>query len=115
MKRAATSSIPIAFVTGTDPVDSGLVTSLRRPEANVTGVHVLTVLLSTKRQELLHEVEQRRLIAHMPRRSNMARHAIVRLGAFLITVGMWLEQVERREVNFASRRKAASSLSGTLH
>ena len=54
--KAATSSIPIAFVTGTDPVDSGLVTSLRRPEANVTGVHVLTVLLSTKRQELLHEV-----------------------------------------------------------
>ena len=54
--KAATSSIPIVFTSGTDPVDSGLVKSLSRPDANVTGVHVLTVLLSTKRQELLHEV-----------------------------------------------------------
>jgi putative tryptophan/tyrosine transport system substrate-binding protein len=54
--KAATSSIPIVFSTGTDPVDSGLVASLGRPDANLTGVHILTVLLSTKRQELLHEV-----------------------------------------------------------
>src|SRR5262249_14721205 len=54
--RAATSSIPIVFVTGTDPVDAGLVTSLNRPNANLTGVHVLTVLLSAKRQELLREL-----------------------------------------------------------
>jgi putative tryptophan/tyrosine transport system substrate-binding protein len=54
--KEATSSIPIVFVTGTDPVDSGFVTSLSRPNANLTGVHILTVLLSAKRQELLHEV-----------------------------------------------------------
>jgi putative ABC transport system substrate-binding protein len=54
--KGATSSIPIVFVSGTDPVDSGFVTSLSRPNANLTGVHVLTVLLSAKRQELLHEV-----------------------------------------------------------
>src|SRR5262249_27300704 len=54
--QAATSSIPIVFVTGTDPVDAGLVTSLNRPNANLTGVHVLTVLLGAKRQELLHEL-----------------------------------------------------------
>jgi len=54
--KDATSSIPIVFVTGTDPVDSGFVTSLSRPNANLTGVHILTVLLSAKRQELLHEV-----------------------------------------------------------
>jgi hypothetical protein len=71
-------------------------------------------LAEEHRQELLHEAEQRRLVAHIPHRSNMARHTIARLGAFLITVGMWLKQVERREVNFASGRKTAGSLSGTL-
>ena len=54
--KAATSSIPIVFVSGTDPVDSGLVSNLSRPDANLTGVYVLTTLLSAKRQELLHEL-----------------------------------------------------------
>ena len=54
--KAATSSIPILFVSGTDPLDAGLVTSLSRPDANLTGVHVFTTLLSAKRQELLHEL-----------------------------------------------------------
>jgi putative tryptophan/tyrosine transport system substrate-binding protein len=54
--KAATSSIPIVFVSGTDPVDAGLVVSLSRPNANMTGVHVLTVVLSAKRQELLREL-----------------------------------------------------------
>ena len=71
-------------------------------------------LAEEHRQKLQHEVEQRRLIAHLPHRSSMARHTIARLGAFLIAVGMWLKQVERPEVNFASGRKAAGSLSGTL-
>jgi putative ABC transport system substrate-binding protein len=54
--KAATSSIPIVFVSGTDPVDAGLVSNLSRPDANLTGAHVLTTLLSAKRQELLHEL-----------------------------------------------------------
>ena len=72
-------------------------------------------LAEEHRQEMLHEAEQRRLIAHMPHRRNTARHTIARLGTFLIAMGMWLKQVERPEVNFASGRKAAGSLSGTLH
>jgi len=54
--KAATSSIPIVFVSGTDPVEAGLVNNLSRPDANLTGIHVLTTLLSAKRQELLHEL-----------------------------------------------------------
>ena len=54
--KAATSSIPIVFVSGTDPVDSGLVSNLSRPDANLTGVYVLTTLLSAKRQQMLREL-----------------------------------------------------------
>jgi putative ABC transport system substrate-binding protein len=54
--KAATSLIPIVFMMGTDPVDSGLVTSLSHPDANLTGVHLLTLQLTAKRQQLLHEV-----------------------------------------------------------
>src|SRR5215471_9195915 len=54
--KAATSAIPIVFNSGTDPVEAGLVRNVSRPDGNLTGVHLLTTLLSAKRQELLHEL-----------------------------------------------------------
>ena len=54
--KAATTTIPIVFVTGSDPVAQGLVDSLNRPSANVTGVTTLAVEMGQKRLELLHEV-----------------------------------------------------------
>ena len=53
---AATSTIPIIFGIGEDPVDEGLVTSLSRPEANITGATFSTSLLGAKRLGLLRDL-----------------------------------------------------------
>jgi ABC-type uncharacterized transport system substrate-binding protein len=54
--KAATSSIPIVFTTSGDPVQLGLVTSLSRPDGNITGAAQLNVEVAPKRLELMHEV-----------------------------------------------------------
>jgi putative ABC transport system substrate-binding protein len=54
--KAATSTIPIVLITGADPVQDGLVSSLDHPGANITGVSYSTGPLNQKRLELLHEL-----------------------------------------------------------
>jgi putative tryptophan/tyrosine transport system substrate-binding protein len=57
--KAATTTIPIVFVMGSDPLKAGVVTSLNRPEGNVTGVSFLINSLGTKRVELLSQMVPR--------------------------------------------------------
>jgi putative ABC transport system substrate-binding protein len=57
--KAATTTIPIVFVMGSDPVKAGVVASLNRPEGNITGVSFLINSLGTKRVEVLCQLVPR--------------------------------------------------------
>ena len=54
--KAATKTVPIVFVTGSDPVAADLVSSLNRPTSNVTGVAFMFTRLGPKNLEILHEL-----------------------------------------------------------
>jgi putative tryptophan/tyrosine transport system substrate-binding protein len=93
--KAATSTVPIVFNTGGDPVRFGLVASLNRPGANVTGVASLGKVLVAKRFELLRElVTQADAIAFLVNPNNAvaeldtsdAQAAAAALGQKLIVV-----------------------------
>jgi putative ABC transport system substrate-binding protein len=55
--RSATNTIPIVFNVGADPVKNGLVASLNKPGGNVTGVTWLSIGLTGKRFDLLHQIK----------------------------------------------------------
>jgi putative tryptophan/tyrosine transport system substrate-binding protein len=76
--KNATSTIPIVFETGTDPVAAGLVTSMARPGGNLTGVSILTSELNPKRFELLLElVPQAKIIAILVNPKNASAERVV--------------------------------------
>jgi putative tryptophan/tyrosine transport system substrate-binding protein len=54
--KVATTTTPIVFLTGADPVEEGLVASLNRPSGNLTGVTTLNVEITSKRVEFLREL-----------------------------------------------------------
>ena len=82
--KAATTTVPIVFATGSDPVRDGLVTSLNRPGGNVTGV-VFFAALGAKRLELLRQL--------VPRATTIA---------MLVNPNISNTEADRREVRAAA-------------
>lgn len=77
--KKLTSTIPIVFITGADPIKLSLVTSLSRPTGNVTGVSFLATQIVTKRLDLLSElVPKARAIAVLVNPNNPDRDAMAR-------------------------------------
>ena len=77
--KSATSTIPIVFRSGADPVGDGLVASLARPGGNLTGVSFVADGLTAKRLELLSELVPRaRVIALLMNPSNATAERVIR-------------------------------------
>jgi putative ABC transport system substrate-binding protein len=77
--KNATSTIPIVFMVGTDPVGDGLIASLARPGGNLTGVGFLNVELMPKRLELVSElVTQARVVALLVNPNNPLTEPMIR-------------------------------------
>ena len=77
--KAATSTIPIVFTSGSDPVADGRVVSLARPGGNLTGISFLTVELNPKRFELISEmVPQARTIGLLLNPNQTSTETVIR-------------------------------------
>jgi putative ABC transport system substrate-binding protein len=96
--KAATSTIPIVFAFGSDPVQLGLVASLSRPGRNVTGVTFLTVELMPKRLDFLHQmVPQAATIAYLADTRSVVGQGMLRdMHTAAAALGRQLAVVEAR-------------------
>jgi putative tryptophan/tyrosine transport system substrate-binding protein len=117
--KAATASIPIVFVTGDDPIATGLVPSLSRPGGNVTGMSMMAGTLPTKRLELLHDlIPAATTIALLvnPRNANAAGDAEnVRIAAQVIGSSLIiLSAAEEGELDDAFANIAQKAVSGLI-
>jgi putative tryptophan/tyrosine transport system substrate-binding protein len=120
--KAATSTIPIVFAIGTDPVAAGLVASFNRPGGNLTGLAVLTVGLAGKRLELLRDLlPEIRTVALLTNRSSPASNPLISemqtaataLGVQVLAIDAQTESdLNAAFENFASLRADALVIGG---
>ena len=111
--KAVTTTIPIVFNSADDPVKTGLVESLNRPEANLTGVSRVSVDLMPKRLELLNEVipGAAQLSYLVEASSSMARSAVVQQAAKKLGIEIHLIETSREQdlsENIAEAARAGS-------
>jgi putative ABC transport system substrate-binding protein len=110
--KGATSTIPIVFSSGADPVGQGLVASLSRPGGNATGVAVFTNELGPKRLELLRElVPKAELIAFVVGTTAQAKEVQTAAAAFgqkiLVVNASTPEEVEQAFATIAQEKAGA--------
>jgi putative ABC transport system substrate-binding protein len=119
--KAATPTIPIVMVVGSDPVKEGLVSSLNRPGGNITGATVFSYDMESKRLGLLHEaVPAAKTIAALFNPANPAvelqlpdvRDAARRLGVDIVTFAANAESEFDGVFGAMAQRQAAAVLVG---
>jgi putative tryptophan/tyrosine transport system substrate-binding protein len=107
--KGATSTIPIVFSSGADPVGQGLVASLSRPGGNATGVAVFTNELGPKRLELLRELVPKAelivLSSERPRRPKKSKPAFGQ--KILVVNASTPEEVEQAFATIAQEKAGA--------
>jgi ABC-type uncharacterized transport system substrate-binding protein len=102
--KAATTAIPIVFMAGVDPVETGIVASLNRPGGNITGVGSMNVGLGAKQLGLLHELLPRaaRFAVLVNPGNAQSRSVIAEVHTAASTVGAQIEIVtvtSNRDIN----------------
>jgi len=105
--KAATSTVPVIFGVGSDPVEAGLVASLNRPGGNVTGLTYMHAQLATKQLGLLHELlpsAERFAVLANPNNRAIAEPLIKDLRAAASVIGRQIEVLyagDNREIELA--------------
>jgi len=121
--KAATTTIPIVFQTGRDPVADGLVASFNRPGGNVTGVAQLALELGAKRLDLLHKlIPNAGLVAVLAFPQNLVsreqvadlQHAARTLGVTLLVLNIGEDRdLEQAFASMIEQRAGALIVSGS--
>jgi putative tryptophan/tyrosine transport system substrate-binding protein len=92
--KAATTTIPVVFVVGDDPVKLGLVTNLARPTGNLTGINFFSGELGAKRLELLRELvpgATRVAVLVSPANANYAEATLNEVGTSARSMGLQIQ------------------------
>jgi len=93
--KAATTTTPIVFTTGSDPIQIGLVASLNRPGGNITGIAAMTVETGAKRLELLRGLvpDAKHFAVLVNPNSQMTESIVATLRASVASIGGQIEVV----------------------
>jgi putative ABC transport system substrate-binding protein len=121
--KAATATIPIVFMNGSDPIRNGLVASINRPGGNITGVSLFASTVDAKRLELLHELVPRAavvavlnnpLVAETEVRSKVLAEAAGTIGLQLVFLNVSSDRdFDTAFTTIANQRLGALFVSGS--
>ena len=109
--QAATTTIPIVFGTGTDPVQIGLVASFNRPGGNLTGISTVNNELVAKQLGLLHKLlpGARRFALLVNPNNPTIGASIANLQAAALTIGVEIEIFNVNKITATSMRRLRRS------
>ena len=115
--KAATTTIPIVFDAGGDPVATGLIASLNRPGGNVTGISSMGAELDTKRLGLLHDLvpAAKRVAVLVDPITTFAKPTVAEVQAAAAGIGAEVDAFTAGPAETSMRRLRASCNGALMH